>query len=168
MKSSKYLILIPLAFFLLFIWYPTRDTSNKRYTEPVEVENVPSKLVNEADYPIETSEKIDELNHKILTEGEGDRVVESGNRITVNYRGWLAKDGSIFDQSFIRGNDGYELSIGFGNVIAGWDEGIVGMKLGEVRRIYIPSEKGYAERGSGEAIPANADLIFDVELLAFN
>ncbi len=94
------------------------------------------------------------------------RSVESGDRISVNYRGWLASTGEVFDQSFIY-NKTLTFTVGQ-NVIKGWSDGVLGMKVGEVRRLKIPSELGYGEAGSEPKIPANADLIFDVELVKFN
>lgn len=93
------------------------------------------------------------------------REVKTGDIITVNYVGWLASTGVIFDQSFSRGDSGFQFTVGTG-VITGWSEGVVGMKLGEIRRLKIPAEKAYADYSPSEAIPANSDLIFDVELIS--
>ncbi len=91
------------------------------------------------------------------------REVKIGDLITVNYVGWLASTGVIFDQSFSRGDSGFQFTVGSG-VITGWSEGVVGMKLGEIRRLKIPAQKAYADYSPSDAIPANSDLIFDVEL----
>jgi FKBP-type peptidyl-prolyl cis-trans isomerase len=93
----------------------------------------------------------------------------SGKRIAVNYSGWLysatasENKGTMFDTSIGRG--AYILTLGAGEVIKGWDQGIVGMRVGGVRRIVVPPELGYGSKGNGP-IPANATLVFDVELLA--
>src|SRR5690606_32375345 len=113
--------------------------------------------------PVETlNEPISELSSKTLTEGSGDETVPAGGTVVANYRGWLATNGEIFDQSFNSTNQGIEF--GLNSVIEGWRQGLVGMKIGEVRRLYIPAALGYGERSVG-SIPANSDLIFDVELV---
>ena len=90
-----------------------------------------------------------------------------GTQIEVHYTGWLNKDGqpgNKFDSSVDRGFP-FKFVIGVGQVIAGWDEGVISMKVGEKRRLFIPSKLGYGAYGAGAVIPPNADLIFDVELL---
>ncbi len=101
--------------------------------------------------------------------GEG-REAEKGLSVTVHYTGWLydpsSKDGKgkKFDSSVDR-QEPFVFILGVGQVIKGWDEGVDGMKVGGHRLITIPSEMGYGSRGAGGVIPANADLIFDVQLL---
>ena len=85
----------------------------------------------------------------------------------VHYTGWLNVNGEPagkFDSSVDRGQP-FTFVIGVGYVIKGWDEGVMSMKVGEKRRLFIPSQLGYGSRGAGAAIPPFADLIFDVELL---
>lgn len=93
----------------------------------------------------------------------------AGQNVTVHYTGWLQNaDGSAgakFDSSKDR-NDPFEFPLGASRVIQGWDEGVQGMKVGGKRQLIIPSALGYGARGAGGAIPPNATLIFDVELLA--
>jgi len=93
---------------------------------------------------------------------------KSGKTVSVHYTGWLdegaGKKGKKFDSSLDRGQP-FSFGLGAGMVIAGWDEGVAGMKIGGKRTLYIPSKLGYGARGAGGAIPPNADLIFDVELL---
>ncbi len=98
--------------------------------------------------------------------GTGVEAVK-GKMVTVHYTGWLNQKGAKgtkFDSSLDRG-DPFVFGLGMGQVIAGWDEGVAGMKIGGKRTLNIPSKLGYGERGAGGAIPPNADLIFDVELL---
>lgn len=106
------------------------------------------------------------LEYEILQEGSGvsPRV---GKEVTVHYTGWLdvnGKPGKQFDSSVTRGKP-FSFYIGVGHVIKGWDEGVMTMKVGEKRRLYIPSHLGYGAYGAGADIPPHANLIFDVELL---
>ena len=100
--------------------------------------------------------------------GEGAEA-KAGQHVTVHYIGWLRNDdgtqGAKFDSSKDR-NDPFQFSLGAGQVIKGWDEGVQGMKIGGQRRLTIPASLGYGTRGAGGVIPPNATLIFDVELLA--
>ena len=98
----------------------------------------------------------------------GDGAVASpGATVSVHYTGWLDKDGAKgakFDSSLDRGQP-FQFTLGAHQVIAGWDEGVAGMKVGGERTLIIPPELGYGARGAGGAIPPNATLIFDVQLL---
>jgi len=91
-------------------------------------------------------------------------VVEIGDIVWMHYSGKLVSNGVEFDSSYKRGEP-FQTQIGIGRVIRGWDQGVPGMKVGEKRRLNIPADMGYGARGSGETIPPNADLTFDVELV---
>ncbi|KAK2662724.1 hypothetical protein Ddye_001298 [Dipteronia dyeriana] len=95
-----------------------------------------------------------------------DLQAHKGDKIKVHYRGTLI-DGTIFDSSFERG-DPIEFELGIGQVIKGWDQGLLGMCVGEKRKLKIPSKLGYGEQGSPPTIPGGATLIFDTELIAVN
>ena len=83
------------------------------------------------------------------------------------FRGTLASNGNKFDASYDRGRP-FQFTIGIGQVIQGWDEGVTLMSLGEKATLKITSDYGYGARGAGNVIPPNADLIFEVQLLAIN
>ncbi|KAL8215094.1 hypothetical protein R6Q57_004543 [Mikania cordata] len=89
-----------------------------------------------------------------------------GDKIKVHYRGKLT-DGTVFDSSFERGTP-FEFELGSGHVIKGWDQGLLGMCVGEKRKLKIPAKMGYGGRGSPPKIPGGATLIFDTELIAVN
>ena len=109
------------------------------------------------------------LEYEILREGT-EKSPAKGQTVTVHYTGWLDNNGECgakFDSSLDRGTP-FQFPIGMGYVIQGWDEGVMGMKIGEKRRLFIPSNLGYGDRGAGRSIPPRASLIFDVELLSIS
>jgi FKBP-type peptidyl-prolyl cis-trans isomerase len=97
-----------------------------------------------------------------LVVGKG-KTAKTGDHVVVNYRGMLT-NGTVFDESYKRGQP-FDFTLGGGQVIKGWDEGIVGMKEGGKRKLVIPPDMGYGEQGSPPTIPPNATLIFEVELI---
>jgi len=101
------------------------------------------------------------LYYQDLVVGTGDEA-GVGQLITVHYTGWL-HDGTKFDSSIDRG-DPFHFYLGVGSVIAGWDEGVQGMKVGGTRKLVIPPQLGYGSARQG-SIPGNSTLVFDVELL---
>ena len=110
-----------------------------------------------------TSTGLQYEDQKIGTGAEATK----GQTVSVHYTGWLNEKGAKgqkFDSSVDRGTP-FQFSLGVGQVIPGWDEGVSGMKIGGKRTLFIPSRLGYGSRGAGDVIPPNADLIFDVELL---
>ena len=107
------------------------------------------------------------LKYTDVKVGDG-ATAKAGNKVSVNYTGWLYNNGAKgakFDSSLDRGQP-FQLTLGARQVIAGWDEGVAGMKVGGKRTLVIPPELGYGARGAGGgAIPPNATLMFDVDLL---
>jgi FKBP-type peptidyl-prolyl cis-trans isomerase len=95
--------------------------------------------------------------------GTGEEA-KNGDEVTVHYIGMLT-DGTVFDASRNRGDEGFTFTLGAGQVIKGWDEGVLGMKIGGKRHLTIPSDMAYGNRAVGSVIPANSPLIFEVELL---
>ena len=102
------------------------------------------------------------LRYKILNKGNGDSPTK-GDKVKVHYKGMLI-DETVFDSSYKR-NQPIEFNVGIGQVIPGWDEGIMLLKKGEKAKFIIPSNLGYGEAGAGGVIPSNATLVFEVELL---
>jgi FKBP-type peptidyl-prolyl cis-trans isomerase FkpA len=98
-----------------------------------------------------------------LEEGDGE-AVEVGQTALVQYTGWLP-DGTLFDSSRQPGRQPFDVVVGRGEVIEGWDQGLPGMRVGGRRLLVIPPTLGYGAEGAGGVIPPNATLIFDVELV---
>jgi FKBP-type peptidyl-prolyl cis-trans isomerase len=102
------------------------------------------------------------LQYEDLKVGTGESP-KPGQTVIVHYTGWLT-NGSKFDSSIDRGQP-FEFQIGKGQVIKGWDEGVMSMKIGGKRKLTIPADLGYGARGAGGLIPPGATLIFEVDLL---
>ncbi len=122
-------------------------------TESVKLNSEENNMTNVEDF--------EQLEIKTLTEGTGQEAT-TGDLVSVHYAGTLS-DGTEFDSSYSRDMP-FEFTLGEGRVIQGWEQGVLGMKIGEIRELKIPSSLGYGPSGSG-LIPGNAGLIFKVELL---
>ena len=109
-----------------------------------------------------TNPSMDQLKIEDLKVGTGAEV-KSGDTVVMHYSGTL-ENGQKFDSSYDRGQP-FETQIGVGQVIRGWDEGVPGMKVGGKRKLTIPSQLAYGDRGAGNVIPPGATLIFEVELV---
>lgn len=104
----------------------------------------------------------DELKIEVLQPGTGAEA-KNGDTVSVHYTGYLT-NGQVFDSSIGRGEP-FSFILGTGQVIRGWDEGVLGMRAGEKRKLTIPSDLAYGEAGAGGVIPPNATLVFEVEMI---
>ncbi|MGH2541960.1 MAG: FKBP-type peptidyl-prolyl cis-trans isomerase, partial [Ardenticatenaceae bacterium] len=141
---------------------PNAAQSGSESTLIFEVELLDVKKAPELSLADEYTTTESGLEYAILEEGEG-AAAKTGDTVTMQYSGWL-EDGTLFDSSVQRGQP-FPFTIGQGQVIAGWDEGVVGMKVGEKRQLRVPPDLAYGEQGSPPTIPPNSTLIFDVELV---
>ena len=124
------------------------------------IENAPEPAATASAKPIMEVDKLIIQDERV---GTGETAV-AGKKVTVNYVGTLA-DGTKFDSSYDRGIP-FSFNLGAGEVIQGWDQGVVGMKVGGKRKLTIPSSLGYGPQGVPGAIPGGATLVFEVELLS--
>ncbi|TAE57976.1 MAG: FKBP-type peptidyl-prolyl cis-trans isomerase [Nostocales cyanobacterium] len=144
----------------------TAVAANLTATEPVTTTVIEEKNTliasnNMSEEKVITTES--GLKYVELKTGTGDVTPQRGQTVVVHYTGTL-DDGTKFDSSRDRGSP-FSFKIGIGQVIKGWDEGLSTMKVGDRRKLIIPSELGYGARGAGGVIPPYSTLIFDVELL---
>jgi len=126
-----------------------------------EAKNAPEKSA-ETQGPAGEVKTASGLSYTDIVKGSGAAPV-SGKGVTVHYTGWL-EDGKKFDSSLDHGKP-FVFRIGAGEVIPGWDEGVMSMRVGGKRKLFIPAQLGYGAAGAPGAIPPNANLIFEVELL---
>jgi peptidylprolyl isomerase len=103
------------------------------------------------------------LKAETLISGNG-AAIKNGEQATVQYVGVLFKNGEEFDSSWGKGKEPFQFTIGAGGVIPGWDQGVLGMKVGERRRLTIPADLAYGQQGSPPKIGPNEPLIFDIDL----
>ena len=136
------------------------DSNNVKIAGDVDLSQKPANRQN-SPTPIPGVTQVEELVIEDMVIGTGKEAM-NGNMVTVDYQGWLI-NGVMFDSSIQRGKH-FQFELGLGRVIAGWDQGVLGMKEGGKRRLIIPAELGYGEVGAGEVIPPGATLVFEVEL----
>ncbi len=151
----------------------TEVTPPLEMAEGTEVEppaDVPSVVTNDEGIPTgfeateETPEEVTELGVDVIIEGDGP-TVEAGQSVTVHYLGQVYPEGTVFDQSWERGEPFVVDNVGQGQVIAGWNEGLVGQQLGSRVILTIPADKGYGDQGSPPDIPGGATLLFVIDIL---
>lgn len=124
-----------------------------------EVNSTRNKMMAQANNAIKTPSGLSYVD-EVVGSGASPRA---GQRVSVHYTGWLT-NGQKFDSSLDRGQP-FEFTLGQGEVIRGWDEGVASMKVGGKRKLTIPPDLGYGARGAGGVIPPNATLVFEVQLL---
>lgn len=157
-------LLSTLAFTGLVLWtmYQEGKTNNKEETSMTTQDSGGQTLKGTQLAGYEPVESVDSLQKIDLQEGSGEEV-KPGATVTVHYTGALASNGTIFESSL---ESGQPVTFGLDQVIEGWGEGIPGMKVGSKRRLVIPAAQAYGEQSPSPDIPANSDLVFDVELIA--
>ena len=133
---NKSLVFIIITILLIIIYYFLNQQQNKEINNDLIIE--------------------------ILEEGSGEPA-KNKDRMTVHYTGWLT-DGTKFDSSLDRGQP-FVFTLGIGQVIKGWDEGVLNAKIGEKRKLTIPPSMAYGESGMKPAIPPNSTLIFEIEII---
>nr|WP_255566580.1 FKBP-type peptidyl-prolyl cis-trans isomerase [Iamia sp. SCSIO 61187] len=136
------------------------SAAGKECVEPVE----PTEFEGKPEVEMPVGEVPTELETTDITPGDGAEAVE-GKLLRLNYVGVACSTGEEFDTSWKEGGEPIELTLGAGEVIPGWDQGLVGMKVGGTRRLVIPAELGYGATGSGPDIAPDEALVFVVELL---
>lgn len=155
----SFLIMLTLLSFSLFILHDS-------YAESTNINKEKTKMKLQQDKNEEkTITTATGLKYIDETPGKGTSPT-TGQTVKVHYTGRL-ENGTKFDSSVDRGQP-FEFTIGVGQVIKGWDEGVSTMKIGGKRKLIIPSQLAYGSRGAGSSIPPNSTLIFDVELLGIN
>lgn len=174
MKNTGLIISIVVLIVILVVGVVIFFSGNKKETTNTPPQNTTTtqNSVNEEKTTDETQapEKAEPatnatgLKIEVIKEGTGTKVTKSGDGISVNYVGTL-ENGTKFDSSYDR-NQPFKFDLGAGQVIKGWDQGLIGMKVGEKRRLTIPPSLGYGAQAIGDKIPANSTLIFEVELLS--
>ena len=140
---------------------PSNQNSNQN--QQVQANTPQNSSSKPTSLPPYSEKNVSELVIKDQTEGSGE-AVKSGDTVEVNYIGTFL-DGKMFDSSYMR-NQTFSFQVGAGQVIRGWDEGLVGMKTGGKRLLVIPSDMAYGESGSEGSIPPNSPLMFEVQLVS--
>lgn len=172
---KKILTLCVLSLGVLFlVGCGQQQTTQKQQSASTPEENLKTQISEQPENMPEPAQAADnsksnnnpmELKIETTKQGTGDRVVKAGDTISVLYTGKLT-DGTKFDSSFDHGGQPFSFQVGAGQVIKGWDQGLLGAKIGEKRTLTIPSILGYGAAGISGVIPPNATLIFDIELVS--
>lgn len=167
------LILAAVGFFITYEGPKSKPPEDKQALPPEQLASIAKAVEDEKNTAIlennmiNTQPKFDptKLNIEDMKIGGGDEV-KAGDKVYVHYSGWLT-DGAKFDSSYDRGVP-FGFTVGQGQVIAGWEQGLLGMKVGGKRKLIIPAAWGYGASGVPGVIPPNAILIFEIELIKIN
>jgi FKBP-type peptidyl-prolyl cis-trans isomerase len=167
MKKSYLLLLLAPAAILLSGCASTQPATQP--TQPEMNQNISMQPLPEpaAPQPEANSNQNNVMELKIETTkpGTGEQAVKAGDTVSVQYTGKLT-DGTKFDSSYDHGGAPFTFTVGQGQVIKGWDQGLIGMKVGEERKLTIPGDLAYGPDGIPGTIPPNATLVFDVQLVS--
>lgn len=155
--KPRYIALVLFVIILIGLAFLFRPQINIRDRQVANEFKNPQKESTSSAAPVDTTG----LKIEDLVEGTGQEA-KKGDLVTIHYKGTL-ENGTVFDSSYDKGQP-FQTPIGQGSVIKGWDEGVPGMKVGGKRRLTIPPQLAYGERGQG-SIPPNATLIFELELV---
>ena len=169
------LIVVVVIILLVFITINKKEVPEATEQPVAEEQNVDTNINMDNTQNVEGAQNtpvakdVNGVKITVLKEGTGDAVAKSGDNVSMAYVGVLAADGKIFDSNVdpkTQQVTPFDFKLGSGQVIKGWDIGVAGMKVGEQRKLEIPPELAYGERGAGASIPPNSTLIFMVQLLA--
>lgn len=163
--SKKEWIAVSVALVVIALFFLSKTFIFSFLTSTIPDTNTATNTTMDTNSPANTAADTTSLLVKDTVVGTGAEAVP-GKTITVNYTGKLT-NGTVFDSSIPRGQP-FQFVLGAGKVIAGWDQGLLGMKVGGKRTLIIPPNMAYGSQAVGDIIPANSTLIFEVELLGVN
>lgn len=167
LTAAALFLVSSLAFSGLVIYQLTQSNKDSVTEGTTQQQQAEQQLAASKGKPMENFTpvaSVTELQKIDLKVGDGQEV-KAGDTVTVHYTGATAKDGKIFESSL---DGGQPVTFGLSQVIPGWTQGLPGMKVGGTRRLLIPAALAYGEKGAGTDIPPNADLVFDVQLIAIS
>lgn len=153
-------IAVALALAVIAVFFVFPGLSPLQSPAPESTDTLTTTQPSTTDMPTENTDQL-QITDEVIGTGA---AAEAGDTVTVNYVGSLT-NGTVFDASANHGTSGFTFNLGAGQVIKGWDQGIVGMKEGGKRKLVIPAALAYGNQAIGNIIPANSTLVFEVELL---
>jgi len=159
---KKIIFVFAIIIVIVLIGFLTWELDFKKNPAP-QTESQETNMDNNPIIDSLSNDLVDGLQMEVLQEGEGNEA-KVGDTVAVHYTGYL-ENGEVFDSN-IANDQPFSFTLGAGRVIKGWDLGVLGMKVGEKRKLTIAPELAYGEQGAPGAIPPNSTLIFEVELLA--
>lgn len=169
MKNAFIFIVLAAVVVAGVIYYENKHTTKTPMEQPPQITTLQYDQLSAAATSTAPGTEFttqDGLKVKDMETGSGP-AAKAGDRVTVNYVG-MFPDGKMFDTSLQPGRTPFQFTLGAGNVIKGWDEGVQGMQVGGVRVLTVPSALGYGPTGNPPVIPGNATLLFSIQLLAIN